>query len=224
MASGAKKEVMSLSPQLKQRILTAVRQEPAPVRRQVVMRTWALVAFAVALPLMGFWAAGGARQEGRPLAAILATTAGLVAIAALSLVVALGRGGQMVGRARVWLVAVALAAPLAFLLWKAGLSAEFPADPGHTRAGYRCLVLTFTFSLAPLYAMFFALRRSEPTHPRSLGLALGIGAGMSAATLVDLWCPVGHLSHLALGHVLPVAALGALGLGLGHVLLGLRRR
>lgn len=129
----------------------------------------------------------------------------------------------MLGRPRGWLIAVALAAPLGFLVWKASLSQEFNlTDPWPTRPGIRCLLLTFSFALAPLGALFFVRRGSDPTHPRSLGLVLAVAAGTSAAALVDLWCPVGHLRHLVMGHVLPVALLGLVGIWLGQRLLAVR--
>jgi hypothetical protein len=214
---------MSLSPQLKQQILAAARHEPAPVRRQVVLQTLVIAAAAVAIPLVAFFAVGGARFGQRPLSLVLATTLGAFAIAAFTLVLALGRGPRMLGRARGVLVLAGIIAPLAFLAWKAGLSAEFElASASPTRPGYRCLVLTLSFALAPLSALFFLRRGSDPTHPRSLGLALGIAAGTSAVALVDLWCPVGHLRHLVLGHVLPVLALGVLGVWLGQRWLSVR--
>jgi hypothetical protein len=155
----------------------------------------------------------------------VATTFGAFAIAVITLALALGRGPRMLGRARGYLVLAGIVAPLVFLAWKAGLSAEFTlADASPTRAGYRCLILTLGFALAPLSALFFIRRGSDPAHPRSLGLALGIGAGTAAAALVDLWCPVGHLRHLVVGHVLPIIALGGLGVWLGQRLLSVRSK
>jgi hypothetical protein len=40
--------------------------------------------------------------------------------------------------------------------------------------------------------------------------------------LMDLWCPVAHPQHLLLGHLLPIAALAALGAWAGHRWLGLK--
>src|SRR5687767_13909542 len=135
---------MSLTPNLKEKILAAAHEEPAPVRRQVVLQTLALSAAAAALPLVAFLAVGGPRLGDRPLPLVLATALGAFAIAGLTLVIGLGRGPRMLGRARGLLVAFAVAAPLAFLAWKAGLSTGFDVnDPWPTRPGYRCLLLTF---------------------------------------------------------------------------------
>jgi hypothetical protein len=219
------KGLKMLAPNLKDRILAAAAAEPAPARRQVVTETLATAAAAVAIPLVAFFAIGGAHVEGRPVGLVLATAFGAFALAALVLLVALGRGPRMLGRARALLVAVAVAAPLVFLAWKAGLSSELgAADEVASRPGFRCLVLTLSFALAPLSALFFVRRHSDPSHPRSLGLVLGIGAGTSAAALVDLWCPVGHLRHLMLGHILPIVALGLVGIWLGQRLLSVRAK
>ena len=216
---------MHLAPELKHQILAAAHAEPAPPRQKVVVQTLALAAIAALIPLLAFLAIGGARPGPRPLGLVLATAVGAFTIAALTLLVALGRGPRMLGRARGLLIGVAVAAPLAFLAWKGLLSHELDvADPVPSRPGYRCLMLTLSFALAPLAALFFVRRGSDPSHPRSLGLALGIGAGTSAAALVDLWCPVGHLRHLMVGHVLPVIALGALGVWLGARLLSIRAK
>jgi hypothetical protein len=52
-------------------------------------------------------------------------------------------------------------------------------------------------------------------HPRAFGAALGAAGGFWAATLVDLWCPVGYPLHVVLGHALPTLVLAALGAAAG---------
>jgi hypothetical protein len=216
---------MSLSPELRQRILDAAKREPAPSRRQVRSRHLLIWAMAVATTLALFFLVGGPRPGPRPLALVAATAAGAFAVAALALYSAVG-GRGMLGRARGWLLGVAIGAPLAFLAWKLGWSGQFAhmTDAWSSRTGYRCFALTFLFALLPLGSLLFMRRGSDPTHPRSLGLALGVAAGTMAAALVDLWCPVGHIAHLLLGHVLPTALLGLLGAWIGQRLLGIRSR
>lgn len=215
---------MSLSPDLKKQILLAAQQQPAPARTTRDPRALALVASAVLVPLAMFVAAGGARSGPRPLALVVGTGLGALAIAAVALWSALGRGGSMLGRSRSWLLAVAVAAPLGFLAWKLAWTSRFEnmAEPWATRPGYRCLLLTFAIGLWPLLAVVGLRRDSDPTHPRSLGLAFGVAAGSAAAALVDLWCPVGHLQHLLTGHVMPMAVLGACGVVLGQRWLAVR--
>ena len=47
---------------------------------------------------------------------------------------------------------------------------------------------------------------------------------LGSALLVDLWCPVGYVPHLLLGHVLPIAILSVAGGLIGGRVLGIMRR
>jgi hypothetical protein len=213
---------MTLSPDVRQRILEAARSQPAPTRRQVRLRHFAYAGLAVAGTLAAFFAVGGPRPGPRPLTLVVATAMGAFAVAAVALYAVLGRSRGMLGRARAWLLGIALLAPAGFLGWKTALSGHFDmTDPWATRPGFRCFMLTVAFALLPFAVLMVTRRHSDPTHPRSLGLALGVAAGMSGGALVDLWCPVGHLSHLVVGHLLPTALLGLLGAWIGQRLLGI---
>src|ERR687897_572779 len=108
---------MSLSPDLRQRVLEAAKREPAASRREVRSRHLVIWALAVATTLALFFLVGGPRPGPRPLALVAATAAGAFAVAALALYSAVG-GRGMLGRARGWLIAVAGLAPLGFLTWK----------------------------------------------------------------------------------------------------------
>jgi hypothetical protein len=215
-----------LPSELKQQVLASARKQPSPTRSQLVLRTLALAASAVLAPLVLFLAFGGARVGPRPTMLVAATAAGAFLIAALAFWIALERGPSMLGRARVWLIGVAIGAPLAFLGWKLSFSAGVPhmMDAWPTRVGYRCLGLTTLLAAWPFVVLALLRRGSDPTHPRSLGAALGVAAGAAAVALVDLWCPVGHLRHLLLGHVLPMALLGVMGVIVGQRVLAIRSR
>jgi hypothetical protein len=217
---------MTLSPDLRQRVLEAAKRQPAPTRRQVRLRHLGYALLTAAVTLAAFFIVGGPRPGPRPLALVAATAMGAFVVAGIALYSAMGRGRGMLGRARAWLLGVAVAAPVAFLGWKLSWSGQFDhmTDAWAARPGYRCFVLTFMFALLPFAFLLVARRSSDPTHPRSLGLALGVAAGMLAGALVDLWCPVGHLGHLLAGHILPTALLGLLGAWLGQHLLGIRGR
>ena len=84
------------------------------------------------------------------------------------------------------------------------------------RPGARCFALTLTFAAIPFGAGTFTRRSSDPTHPGSLGAALGVATAMYASVLVDFWCPVGYVGHVLLGHVLPIALAAALGFAVGR--------
>jgi hypothetical protein len=215
-----------LSPDLKNRILTATTREPSATRQQLSGRTAWLLASAIIGPLVIFAVVGGVRTAPRPVSLTALTAVGALAIAVCALFVALGRGPSMLGRTRGWLLGTALVVPLAFLAWKLTSTAGVPhmMDAWATRPGYRCLALTGLLAAWPFAVMVWLRRGSDPTHPRSLGLALGVAAGAAAATLVDLWCPVGHVRHLLAGHVAPMLLLGLVGVIAGHRVLALRAR
>jgi hypothetical protein len=90
----------------------------------------------------------------------------------------------------------------------AGAMAVWP-----TRPGFRCLGLTLVMGAAPLVGLLWA-RWSGTVKLSSLdGLIRGVAAGAVGWALIDLWCPVGEISHLLLGHVLPVVILAGAGVG-----------
>jgi hypothetical protein len=62
-------------------------------------------------------------------------------------------------------------------------------------------------------------RRTDPVHPGIAGAVLGVTAGLAAGSLVDLWCPVGHIPHVLLGHILPLVLVALAGAWAGRRLL-----
>ena len=90
------------------------------------------------------------------------------------------------------------ASPLALLGWKVFWSAQFAqgldAWPG--RVGYRCLVLSLTMGALPLAAVVMSRRGTNPGTPELTVSAIGAGAGLGTAVLVDMWCPVAFVPHL----------------------------
>jgi hypothetical protein len=213
-----------LQPDLKHRVVAAVASEASPTRRQRTARTAIPVVSALAVPLVLFALLGGVRVAPRPLWLVATTALGTSAIAAFALFVAFGRGRSMLGRTPGALLCVAVFAPIAFLCWKLGASSSVPhmLDAWPARPGLRCFGMTMALAVWPLVALGWARSGSDAVHPRALGLALGVATGAAAATLVDLWCPVGHLHHLLVGHVAPIALLGGAGSLVGARILGIR--
>jgi hypothetical protein len=187
-----------LEADLKRRILAATAAEPSPTSRQRVRRSAIRMASALAVPLLVFVLVGGPRFAPRPLGLVVMTALGAAGIAASALFVAVGRGSSMLGRSRGWLLGTAAIAPVAFLLWKVAASWGVPhmMDPWPSRPGLRCFSLTTLFAAWPIAALVWERWGSDPVHPRTLGVALGVATGAAAAALVDLWCPVGHVPHL----------------------------
>ena len=209
---------------LKRRVLAAAAAEASPTRRQRAIRSAALAASALVVPLLMFAAVGGARIGPRPLGLVAATALGTASIAACALFLAAGRGPSMLGRSRRVLLATALLVPAAFLIWKTLGSSAIPhmMDAWPSRSGMRCFVLTALFAAWPAAALVWDRRGSDALHPGALGMTLGVAAGAAAAALVDLWCPVGHVPHVLAGHVAPILLLGGLGALAGARALGIR--
>jgi hypothetical protein len=190
-----------------------------------MVRTALLLVPAVLASVAAFCAIGGAQPGPRPLSLVATTVLGGFALALGSSWLALGRGGRMLGRARGWLVGGAVLAPPVWVLWKLFWSTQYEgmSVPWASRPGARCFALTLGFALLPLLSLAIARKGSDPTHPRSLGAAFGVAAGMYSAVMIDLWCPIGELSHVLLGHGIPVVLLGLLGVLIGQLLLAVRR-
>jgi len=211
--------------ELKQRVLAAVRATPSPVRKRATLRVSALLASAVLFPVLGLAVAGGFQAGARPWSLIAITGVGLFVICFGSLWVALGTGGRMLGRPWLWLAAQAVLTPVLLFAWKVWSSSLWPGmtESMPERPGFRCLALTLCFGSWPLLALALLRRRSDPSHPRALGAALGVAVGSYAASAIEFWCPVGYAPHVLLGHALPIALLGVVGALIGHVLLALPR-
>ena len=205
---------------LKERVLAAVAAEPAPTRAQARRSARILLASAVLCSLTIFVLSGGVRPTGRPDLLWATTSVGAMAIAAAAMALALRRGPSMLGRPAAHLLAIALATPLILVIWKAAVSAAFPGMtvPWPERPGFRCLSLAIATGIVPAAVFLTLWRGTSPAHPRLTGWVLGTAAGSFAWVLVDLWCPVGYLGHLLLGHVLPILLLAALGAAAAGIL------
>jgi hypothetical protein len=212
------------SSELKARVLAAVGNRPAPVRRALGRRTIALALVSWLLAFAVFLYAGGPRVTGRPLALILGTAIGTAVAAGVALWAALVPGQSTLGRAHRVVVPVVVAAPAAIFVWKVFWSSQYDGalDAWATRPGFRCLALGLSMGLLPLIAFAMARRGSDPRRPALTGFAAGIAIGCAATLLTDLWCPVAHIPHLLLGHVLPIAMLGGMGAWLGRHVVALR--
>jgi hypothetical protein len=218
---------MTLSEQhLRAETLARIAATPAMTRRDRRRQAIALVALAAAGMLTVFLSAGGVRPFDRPMSLMVATAAGSAILAVLAWVVALGRGGTMMGRSRVVLLSAVALLPLGLLLWKTGMSGLYDGMTAvwPTKPGLKCLGLELVTGALPLTLALAARRRLDPVHPATTGAALGAACGLASAALVDLWCPVADLRHLLLGHLLPIAVLALVGAAVGGPVLGLRFR
>jgi hypothetical protein len=217
---------MNPSAELRDRVLQAARADTSPTRAQVGARATSLLASALAAPLITFWYMGGARAASRPPQLIALTATGALMIALAACFVGLDRGRSMLGRPSSWLVGSVVLAPLVLLAWKAGVSAHYEGmtAPWPLRPGFRCLGWSCLMAVWPLVSIVATRRRSDPSHPRLGGAAIGTAVGASIWVLVDLWCPVAYMPHLLLGHLLPLSLTILVGTLLGDRYLAPRVR
>jgi hypothetical protein len=175
---------------------------------------------------MVFVLAGGPHRTGRPISLMIGTAAGAALIAAASFTIAFGRGRSMLGRPRRWLIAASLLVPVGLFAWKMAWSARYVGMQADSpaRLGLRCFGLSVAMAICPLAAVLWSRRSSDPLHPVTTGVALGVAIGASGWVLTDLWCPVGYPRHVLIGHVLPILVLAVVGAMAGRRLIALRLR
>jgi hypothetical protein len=204
-------------------VLAAIQAEPAPTRQTVRRRAWLLIGLGITVALATFVQLGGIRLYDRPTVLVVGTCFGWSVIASAAAWIGVARGGSMLGRSTASLVTLIVATPLALLAWKVGVTVLFGPQmlaPWPSRPGFRCLWLSLAMAVPLLVAFVAVRRRSDPVHPGVAGAALGVTAGVAAGTLVDLWCPVGFVPHVLLGHILPLLVVAALGAWAGRRFLG----
>jgi hypothetical protein len=216
---------MPLSPDFKSRVLASVREVPAPTRKETLQRQTWLIAAGVTGALLLFFIKGGLRVTSRPPSLIALTSFGTAIFVGVGMWLLFTRGPSGLRRPGTVLVGATVLSTAAFVTWRYGVSALYGrAGLWPDRVGLRCLVLSVSTGGLMLFAALMSWRRSDPVTPRATGAAFGAGAGLGSALLVDLWCPVGYVPHLLLGHVLPIAILALAGALIGGPVLRIVRR
>jgi hypothetical protein len=216
---------MTMPADLKAKVLASVKETRSPPRRPWWRTALFVVPTSAAVAISLFVATDGLHHgAGRPAWVVLSTVLGWVAVAALATWLAFDRGRSAVGRARVWLLVTALATPAVLFAIALVWGAAFPALAvwWPERLGLKCLGLTLAMAAWPLVGMALVRRGSDPVHPAVTGAALGAASGAWAGVVVDLWCPVMHPAHVAIGHILPIVLLALFGLGLGRRVIAMR--
>lgn len=210
---------------LRARVLAQAGRQPAPTRAQLSLRSIVVAMLVLAVSLLVFFAWGGVRASPRPGMLVLETAVGSAFLAGSVAVAALGRGRSMLGRSRPWLWLVVVATPLALFGWRVLASARYPGMMVEwtERPGFRCFAFSSVLALTPLLGVLWLRRGTDPVNPYLTAAAFGAAAGAGAWVFVDLWCPVGYVPHLLLGHVAPIVLLTVLSAAVGSRLLRLRR-
>jgi hypothetical protein len=140
-----------------------------------------------------------------------------IAIPAIAALVALGAaaipGKEGLGEPKGRLVALALLAPLVFVL------GTIVASPGGADAdafwphALRCFVWTSLYAAGPLALAVWAFRRSFVTAPAWRTAALGMACGAAGAATMGFVCATWTPVHVLVGHggiIFVAAAAGAL--------------
>ncbi len=197
--------------QLRAQVIAQVRREAAPTRAQLLARNAVLMAVCMLVPIVIFLAMGGVRAAPRPQPLVLETALGSGLLALLVASAGLTRGRSMLGRPRAVLVSVVLLTPLSLLAWRVLSSSQYPdmMQKWSARPGLRCFLLSCAMSAVPLLGVLWIRRDSMPANPRLTAAGFAAAVGAAVWVLVDLWCPVGYVPHLLLGHVLPMTLLMA---------------
>ncbi len=147
---------------------------------------------------------------------------GYVAALALSLGYALTRLGRPGRRATPMFAAAGL---FALVMWALGLAAGFAGD---RQVAYRLITASWALdcpiSIAalsvPLFAAsFWLMRQFAPTRLTLSGAVAGLFSGAVAAAVYAFYCPVYHLSYVALWYSVGVLIPGVVGAALGRWLL-----
>jgi hypothetical protein len=230
-----------MSAEMKAWVLAMAAAEPSPTRaavnrRNMLISMLALISGVGAFVIFALLTSDGQlvrlggevashRHSERSVWLVVTTAGGALGVAAIALWLALSRGRSMLGRSRSWLLCGIALIPLGLFVWKVSCSLAFgdPMAEWLDRPGLKCLSLSLLVAAGPLLA-FLAARRSTPVHPALNGAAIGVASGACAWIALDLWCAVASVSHLLLGHVLPLCVLAGMGALLGQALLSLRSR
>ncbi len=204
---------------LKARVLTAAKRNPAPHRRTVRLYLAFLIA-AIGLILLGaLEGEGGIQWTERPGWFIVGTSLGWAVSASVATWLAGRRGRSMVGRPRALLWAAAIGTPLLLFGWSVLWNFLYPETFHVThpeRIGLKCFDLVLTTAALPLVGLAFWRCRTDPVHPGATGAALGAAMGAWAGLTINLSCESTNPAHVLLGHVGPVAVLVLAGLMLGR--------
>ena len=207
------------------RIRAAIEATPAAATDLHARAITALV-FALAVTLVTVLVASqmvyGQTAAGLQLG--LQTTSRLVWVSGMLLIltcaataIALWRGRTGFGASAALLVFIAALVTPLYALLTVPNSVHAPdfaiASVDVSPFGIRCFALAVFVGVAVLASFAIALHRAVPVASYLRSAVLGAAAGAWAGLAVFGFCPSGDRLHLVIGHVLPIAALTALGLG-----------
>ncbi|MEO8874407.1 MAG: NrsF family protein [Polyangiaceae bacterium] len=210
---------MTLPASLKDRVLEAAKREPSETRAQHQTKAIRALAVGTAVALFILFVTGGPELGRRPAALLVTTALILAALATAMTVLAVrGFGKSMTGASSETLITAALISAPAMWLVELGARLVWPPTMirhSSVQSTIICHVCTLAMALGPMIALIRIRRNSDPVHPRAFGAALGAAAGAWGAVLIDLHCASNDMQHIALGHLLPTAVLAVIGAVVG---------
>jgi hypothetical protein len=200
--------------------------DATPMRRLWRPEVRLLAWLAVVLPVVAFPTSDVLRddlsQQLRTPVFLLEEAAMLVAAALLALAALRSAvPGQRPGRAISLVAATALALG-GLLVFSKPVVGGWTPDVFPT-SGLRCLWRSFAWTLVPWALLLIGVRRAAPLARRWTGALVGAAAGGLTFGALRLCCQTQERLHLAVFHVLPLAAGTLLSAALGPVLLQERR-
>lgn len=214
---------MNRSPTLRDQVLAAAAAAPSPTRSSARHSGALLYACATSAMLAVFFAAGGlGHSDARPAQLTWTIAVGALVLSAITVFLVARRRASMLDRPRQWLVGAMLLLPVATFAWLTAFSARYAAPAA--KVGWRCLGLTIALAALPLAVVMWRRRGTATASSAWLGAAFGAASAGCAAVFVDLWCPLTDVSHVAVGHVLPLFGLMLVGAAVGRLVLPLQNR
>jgi hypothetical protein len=214
------------SAEVRARILEAARRSPVAPRGEVAgRRIGAVVLGFVITAVIGVRL--GVNPGHRPWSYIAALEGAWLALAGLVTWAGVSRGRSMLGRPEGWKAAVILVTPLALVALWWPLTVAWPQTLERESGWFevaQCLVGTALLGIGPLLAFAYVRRESEPVNPWLGGAALGAAAGAWGAAALVVICRHASVSHMLLGHVVPVVLFTVLGAAIAGPALALRAR
>jgi hypothetical protein len=200
-------------PDLRARVLSAARAEPVAPRPAGAWRRTLTACAGVSVAFAILVSIGGPGAYGRPAAYTLVLASLWALVGAAGAWAAVARGPSMLGRPASWRVLVLILTPLALVLTAQVTGALWPPPDkvADMQKHLVCIEFTTLMALGPLVAFTYLRRGSDPVSPRLTGATLGAVSGVIGAVGIELRCSHATFTHIAAGHVLPVALLAIVG-------------
>jgi hypothetical protein len=216
-----------LSPELRSRILDAVRDQPVPARAEGTRRTAATLALGFVAMGAILLAISTPDLRGRPLAYVDLLVLVWTPVTLAATWAGVGRGGSMLGRSPRWLLATAVLTPVVLLLSWIPVTIYWPetlVDSSEGLHHLRCVAVTMGLALGPFLAFARVRRGSDPVSPWLTGAAIGTAAAAWGALVLPLICGFTSPVHMLVGHLLPVLLIAAVGAALGQRLVAVHAK